>query len=393
MLRQCPISVATILLVHAAASAAREGGETIEDAVFIDALPFADTGATCDNADDYDEVCPYDANSPDVVYAYVADLYGTITIDLCESLYDTKVFVYDFPAGHGYGNPLACNDDVAGCGYSGYQSRLEGVPVIWGHTYYIVIDGYGASCGDYVLRVEADPPAPPCVECPEEALAEGEPPLVEGYMDLYNGGCDDSPTDAIQILCGDESGYVAVCGESGFYTRDGEVQRDSDWYAVYPTDSTLHFALMADIVTYFAFVLFDPDLRCEGPTTPYLQTLAPACETLGITFQDPGEEVWLMVTPDPAASSPPMTYAYLMQLYGIGGSMTPTTETTWGRVKELFRDGGREASSPRSLSRPLHVMTACRLRLCGAGMLTAPTPRVDARPSVAFRPARWAIIP
>ena len=41
-----------------------EGGETIADAVEVP-FPFTDTGATCDNIDDYDEVCPYaDSNSP-----------------------------------------------------------------------------------------------------------------------------------------------------------------------------------------------------------------------------------------------------------------------------------------------------------------------------------------
>ncbi len=32
----------------------REGGETLETAVPIPSLPFVDSGATCDNADDYD---------------------------------------------------------------------------------------------------------------------------------------------------------------------------------------------------------------------------------------------------------------------------------------------------------------------------------------------------
>ncbi len=32
----------------------REGGETLETAVPIPLLPFVDSGATCDNTDDYD---------------------------------------------------------------------------------------------------------------------------------------------------------------------------------------------------------------------------------------------------------------------------------------------------------------------------------------------------
>jgi len=133
----------------------REGGETIDDAFVIDYLPFYDTGATCDNVNDYDEVCPYSSStSPDVVYVYTSPEDLIIEIDLCDSMYDTKVYVYDFDAGYGFGNPLACNDD-AGCGYSGYQSRLDAVPFDQGHTYHIVVDGYGSSCGEYLLNVFA----------------------------------------------------------------------------------------------------------------------------------------------------------------------------------------------------------------------------------------------
>ena len=47
----------------------REGGETIEDALPITNVPFYDTGATCDNINDYDRACPYFSLSPDVIYS------------------------------------------------------------------------------------------------------------------------------------------------------------------------------------------------------------------------------------------------------------------------------------------------------------------------------------
>jgi len=135
----------------------REGGETIDDAFVITAFPFHDTGATCDNVNDYDEVCPYSGStSPDVVYVYTALMNETLAIDLCASMYDTKVYVYDFDAGYGYGNPSACNDD-AGCGYSGYQSLIENFVFDAGHTYYIVVDGYGGNCGQYDLVIAGIP--------------------------------------------------------------------------------------------------------------------------------------------------------------------------------------------------------------------------------------------
>ncbi len=84
----------------------REGGETIEDAIEIE-LPFYDTGMTCDNVDDYDEACPYaNSTSPDVVYTFVSSEMTDVKIDLCGSLYDTKVYLYDE-----FMNLIACNDD------------------------------------------------------------------------------------------------------------------------------------------------------------------------------------------------------------------------------------------------------------------------------------------
>ena len=121
----------------------RTGGDTIGSAALIPGLPYDDTGATCGYANDYDEVCPYtDSSSPDVVYQNFSPINDALTVDLCASDYDTKVYIY---AG-GPGNLIACNDD-AGCGYSGLQSLLQDVPPSAVVNYYIVIDGYGGACG------------------------------------------------------------------------------------------------------------------------------------------------------------------------------------------------------------------------------------------------------
>ncbi len=84
----------------------KEGGETIETAIEIE-LPFYDTGATCDNLNDYDEECPYSGStSPDVVYTFLATDDTDVKVDLCGSLYDTKVYMYDENL-----NIIDCNDD------------------------------------------------------------------------------------------------------------------------------------------------------------------------------------------------------------------------------------------------------------------------------------------
>ncbi|MEE8577104.1 MAG: hypothetical protein V3T31_07595, partial [candidate division Zixibacteria bacterium] len=79
---------------------------------------------------------------------------GFMDIVLCNSAYDTKVYVYE--NSYTPGSPLACNDDTPGCGPSGYRSTLLGVPVTSGNDYFIVVDGYdAASSGAYTLEISA----------------------------------------------------------------------------------------------------------------------------------------------------------------------------------------------------------------------------------------------
>ncbi len=138
----------------------KSGGETIDDAEVITGLPFLDTGNTSDNTDEYDELCPFGpSNAPDVVYSWTADFNGAITIDLCGSGYDTKVYVYADALDPG--NPWGCNDDAYlasddPCGQ--FVSRIDDLVVYEGTTYFIIVDGYGleefnGDAGDYSLSV------------------------------------------------------------------------------------------------------------------------------------------------------------------------------------------------------------------------------------------------
>ena len=135
----------------------RQGGDTIALAHVIPSLPwYSDSGTTAGYNDDYDEVCPYTgATAPDVVYKYVATSYVAVNIDLCGSSFDTKLYVYNAALAL-----IACNDDFyfgAPCGV--YVSKLENVNFNAGTTYYIVVDGYGAASGSYVLTVPTSPRA------------------------------------------------------------------------------------------------------------------------------------------------------------------------------------------------------------------------------------------
>ena len=130
---------------------------------------------------------PYSrSTAPDVVYKLQVTSDVLVDIDLCGSGYDTKVYVYREDLAL-----VACNDDSYFDGLCGvYVSKIENLSLDPAVKYFLVIDGYGISAGDYVLQVGFSPPPPCVVPCPSGASVEGEPPLVQDYVDNWNGGCN-----------------------------------------------------------------------------------------------------------------------------------------------------------------------------------------------------------
>ncbi len=142
----------------------RVQGDSISNPFVIGSLPFYEEGSTVGFTDDYNEVCPYSpTGAPDVVYelTLTEDLEYPLIVDLCQSYYDTKVYVY---ANGDINDLVACNDDFCTADHGQlYTSYLEIHPdSIPAGTYHIIVDGYdNSSSGDYVLDVyEAVPPPP-----------------------------------------------------------------------------------------------------------------------------------------------------------------------------------------------------------------------------------------
>ena len=142
----------------------RQGGDEVEDAIIFTELPLMLLEQLKDILDNYDQVCPYDnSTSPDVVYSFTPEMNTFITIDLCNETtnYDSKVYVFENEAGNVATLPngeSACNDDYCNNSYQDYLSFLEGVQVFAGNTYYIVVDGYGGSAGEYEINVYVSDP-------------------------------------------------------------------------------------------------------------------------------------------------------------------------------------------------------------------------------------------
>lgn len=92
----------------------------------------------------------YGNNAGDVMYEFRA-AQSHYLFDGCGSNYDSFIRVYDFAR-----NQLAYNDDYGWGTCSGsnrYASHLEMDNLTPGSTYFLVIEGYGSSEGDYFVHV------------------------------------------------------------------------------------------------------------------------------------------------------------------------------------------------------------------------------------------------
>lgn len=301
-------------------SGSRSEGDDFASARLIPEIPFSSSGTTCDFADDWDEVCPTAGNAcPDVIYRFECAATIEVFVDLCASLYDSKVSVHDGPGGPA----IACNDD-AGCGYSGWQSRIERVTLQAGHEYYFVVDGY-AGCGEYALAI--DEYAPCLVECPDSSNPEGEPPCGDGYIDRFNGGCAGNGWVAVEP---DSGGCALVCGRSCTYATGDQSYRDSDWYRCFAAGGPVRAAVHAEFAPAMALIygtdcadlayIHGDDVPCAESRLEWICT--------------EGQEFWVWVSP--ATFWGVAESEYLLRICGLRVPV-PVRATSWGRIKAQLR--------------------------------------------------------
>ncbi|MFN0031840.1 MAG: hypothetical protein ACKVOR_06755 [Flavobacteriales bacterium] len=127
-------------------------GETCSNPIVLAALTDCIESSTACYTDHYNEACQFtEIGAADKVYSYTPNNSITGTFDMCTSSFDTKVYVYEDACGaYNSGTAIYCNDDY--CGVNGWRSYIEEVTLSEGHTYYIVVDGFGsADQGDFQL--------------------------------------------------------------------------------------------------------------------------------------------------------------------------------------------------------------------------------------------------
>ena len=139
-------------------------GENLDNPFIISSMPFSAEGTTVGFENDYDAVCPFTGSTaPDVVYMMTSS-GATYDFSLCGNTgYDSKLYILDadgnvvegsFPSPEDTpeDNGIACNDD--GCSsplLDNYVSSFSGT--LPAGLYYVVIDGYSTSSGNYTLDI------------------------------------------------------------------------------------------------------------------------------------------------------------------------------------------------------------------------------------------------
>lgn len=307
-----------------------QGGDTIFSATVIPSVPYSDSGTTAGYVNDYDAVCPYSGStSPDVCYSFTPAAAVAVDIDLCNSSYDTKVYVYDSGL-----SLIACNDDF----YFGspcyvYSSKVENVAMAAGQTYYVIVDGYGGAFGAYVMNITVNVPC--IVDCPAGGYAEGEPTLQDGYVDHWNGGCN-TPGFPFQNLSGDNTGALTLCGVSGWYNSPGgAAYRDTDWFILtVGPEGAIDITLDAEYATYM-FELSPQD--CNAVGVAQSATGGPCLEAYMTIPGAAGSTVWFWA--GPTVFSPPSgagnEYNYVASFTGLDHGVA-TEATNWSTMKALF---------------------------------------------------------
>ncbi|HOX24203.1 MAG TPA: hypothetical protein PLL30_00435 [Candidatus Krumholzibacteria bacterium] len=306
----------------------RQGGDTFADAILITDIGLTYTGTTVGFTDDYDEACPYaGSDSPDVVYRYAPASSQCLQFDLYGSTYDTKIYIYRENL-----TVVACNDDF----YADYVSRITGVILQPGVKYYIVIDGWGGEAGAFVLNISE---YVPCEIGCDEISQEYEPPLIDGYEDTYNGGCNSVDFVGVPVL--QDLNWYGFCGQTGWYYHGGDLWRDTDWFRI-PADPSGVTEVGMDADVPCLLWQMQPG-ECEPAIVLDMVAFGPCQEQWHFFSAAPNSIMWLAVAPasfdppDPVECDPAGPYEYWLYVAGWDDPVVRVEPRSWAAVKRLFR--------------------------------------------------------
>lgn len=255
-----------------------QGGDNIGSAFVINSLPFEDAGTTVGYNNDFELSSCGGFGGPDVVYAFTPDRNMYVNIHMCGSQFYTVLFVYV----NDTTNLLLCNSFYDFCMPSG---GVDNLLMETGNTYYIVVDGYYTSQGNYNFEIYETPVLNP----PAGSIPEGEPDCGEGYVDTYNGGCN-SGIPVFQPITAGQTIY----GSSGTWHTESGNYRDTDWYILSLTQpKTIKWTVVAEFAMQcFIFAAGD----CQS-ISPMSNGRAVSGDTITIEANASPGDYYLFVSP------------------------------------------------------------------------------------------------
>ncbi len=185
-------------------------GESSANPIIVPSLPYNTTNNTqCHDNDSEIAGCPSGSAGNDLFYRYTPVSNNTLNITLTNTgtpPYYGLLFVNGvcYP-------PTNCCVNISNYAVS------NGVPID------LIVDACCRLGGNYQLQITENTP-PPCLQFCGLYPQDSEQCFF-GYVDNYNGGCDEA-TFAVQGLpCG-----TGICAYSGNYFTGGMWRPDNDWY-------------------------------------------------------------------------------------------------------------------------------------------------------------------
>jgi hypothetical protein len=106
------------------------------------------TRQTCGLSNDFTPTCASSSSAPEVAYTWTAPWTANYTFTTHGSNFDTVLEVRPY---NDTSASLGCNDDSGGSLQSSVTTHLTA-----GQTVYVIVDGYGASCGTSQLNITSD---------------------------------------------------------------------------------------------------------------------------------------------------------------------------------------------------------------------------------------------
>lgn len=117
----------------------------------ITTLPYSTSGSTLFAANNYSNTGCRTNNSPDVIYLLQLPCDRQVTVSTCGSSFDTQLFIYQVGACADVTSVVGCNDE-----FCGSQSQVSFFAES-DSRYLIVLEGYDAAAGDFVLNISGLP--------------------------------------------------------------------------------------------------------------------------------------------------------------------------------------------------------------------------------------------